>query len=126
MRILFPTRFRPLRHLSCLFVLTTLALLVAPTSALWPFPPKRFSGNALVAAGSLGLDDGDSRVIAFGDFNGDHLCVLPTLTRSEQRTNTTISVDIMTLASDQHTVSVYLWSHGEPSLYSNQLNINRV
>lgn len=41
----------------------------------------------------MGLDDGDGRVIAFGDFNGDHF------------------MDVLTLASDQHTLSVYLWSH---------------
>lgn len=75
MRITFRRRFRPLRRLSCLFFITSLALFVAPTTALWPFQPKRFSGNALVSAGTLGLDVGDGRVIAFGDFNGDHLCV---------------------------------------------------
>lgn len=46
--------------------------LVVPTFALWPFPPKRFTGNSLIAAGSMGLD-GDVRVAAFGDFNGDQL-----------------------------------------------------
>ncbi len=66
-------RFRPPRRLSILF-LATLALFASPTTALWPFSPPRFSGNALVPAGSLGLGDGDGRVIAFGDFNGDHLC----------------------------------------------------
>lgn len=54
-----------------------LGLLVAcflalPTSALWPFPPKRFSGNSLLKAGPMGVDDND-RVIAYGDFNGDQL-----------------------------------------------------
>jgi integrin alpha FG-GAP repeat containing protein 1 len=78
MRIPFRTR-RLQRRLSCLLFLTSLALFAPPTTALWPFPPKRFSGNALLSAGSLGLDDNDSRVIAFGDFNGDHLCVLPNL-----------------------------------------------
>ncbi|KAH9979777.1 hypothetical protein BJV77DRAFT_1048772 [Russula vinacea] len=67
----------------------------APTTALWPFPPKRFSRNALVSAGTLGLDDGDGRVIAFGDFDGDHF------------------VDVITLASDQHTISVHLWNHDD-------------
>ena len=67
-------RFRPPRRLSIIFFLITLALFASPTTALWPFSPPRFSGNALVPAGSLGLGDGDGRVIAFGDFNGDHLC----------------------------------------------------
>lgn len=44
------------------------------TSAMWPFPPKRFKGNALLNAGSLGLDT-DGRVVALGDFNGDQLYV---------------------------------------------------
>lgn len=44
------------------------------TFAMWPFPPKRFKGNALLGAGSLGLDT-DGRVVALGDFNGDQLCV---------------------------------------------------
>jgi hypothetical protein len=44
------------------------------TFAMWPFPPKRFKGNALLSAGSLGLDT-DGRVAALGDFNGDQLYV---------------------------------------------------
>jgi integrin alpha FG-GAP repeat containing protein 1 len=75
MRISFRRRFRPPRRLSFLFFIASLALFAAPTTALWPFPPKRFSRNALVSAGSLGLGDNDGRVIAFGDFDGDHLCV---------------------------------------------------
>jgi integrin alpha FG-GAP repeat containing protein 1 len=31
-----------------------------------------------------------------------------------------ISVDVITLASDQHTISVYLWNHGEWMTYSGQ------
>ena len=38
------------------------------------FPTKRFKGNALLEAGSLGLGI-DERVVALGDFNGDQLCV---------------------------------------------------
>lgn len=52
----------------------TALLLVSPALAIWPFPPKRFTGNTLIDAGSMGLDD-DGRVIAFGDFNGDQLYV---------------------------------------------------
>ena len=74
MRISFRRRFRPPRRLSFLFFIASLALFAAPTTALWPFPPKRFSRNALVSAGTLGLDAGDGRVIAFGDLDGDHLC----------------------------------------------------
>lgn len=93
MRILFHRRLRPPRRLSLLLFITSVALFAAPTTALWPFPPQRFSGSSLVGAGSLGLDDGDGRVIAFGDFDSDHF------------------MDVLTLASDQHTVFVNLWSH---------------
>ena len=53
--------------------LALLALLIAPhvAYAIWPFPTKRFTGNAFLEAGSLGL--GDGRVAAFGDFDGDQL-----------------------------------------------------
>ena len=49
-----------------------LFIAILPASAIWPFPPKRFNGNALLTAGSMGVDD-DGRVVAFGDFNGDQL-----------------------------------------------------
>lgn len=75
MRIFSHRRLRPPRRLSLLLFITSAALFAAPTTALWPFPPKRFSGNSLIGTGSLGLDDGDGSVIAFGDFNGDHLYV---------------------------------------------------
>ncbi|KAK7062132.1 T-cell immunomodulatory protein [Favolaschia claudopus] len=61
-------------------------------SAMWPFPPKRFSGNSLVDAGSMGINV-QGRVIAFGDFNGDQY------------------LDALTLDSDQQTLTVYLWNH---------------
>ncbi|KAJ7611627.1 hypothetical protein FB45DRAFT_940496 [Roridomyces roridus] len=64
------------------------------TSAMWPFPPKRFSGNSLVGAGSMGIDV-VGRVIAFGDFNGDQY------------------LDALALSDDQQTLSIYLWSHDE-------------
>lgn len=57
---------------------TSIALLafslVSPAFAIWPFPPKRFTGNSLIDAGSMGLNS-EGRVIAFGDFNGDQLYV---------------------------------------------------
>lgn len=70
----------------------TALLLVSPALAIWPFPPKRFTGNTLIDAGSMGLDD-DGRVIAFGDFNGDQF------------------LDVLWLANDQQTLSVHHWSH---------------
>ncbi|KAJ7494497.1 hypothetical protein B0H11DRAFT_2004943 [Mycena galericulata] len=62
--------------------------------AVWPFQPKRFSGNSLVGAGSMGINVQGS-VIAFGDFNGDQF------------------LDALTLGSDQQTLTVYLWNHND-------------
>ncbi|KAJ7778659.1 hypothetical protein DFH07DRAFT_730793 [Mycena maculata] len=62
--------------------------------AVWPFPPKRFSGNSLVDAGSMGINV-QGCVVAFGDFNGDQF------------------LDALTLGSDQQTLTVYLWSHDD-------------
>ena len=67
----FRRRARP-RIIPALCLCTSLIFLSVPTTAIWPFPPKRFTGNALLGAGSLGLE-GDGRVVAFGDFNGDQL-----------------------------------------------------
>lgn len=71
---ILPRRRRP-RLLCIAFTCFSLAALTVPAGAIWPFSPKRFTGNALVAAGSMGLDS-DQRVVAFGDFNGDQLCVV--------------------------------------------------
>ncbi|KAH9890573.1 hypothetical protein C8Q73DRAFT_793017 [Cubamyces lactineus] len=72
--------------------LLALASCTVPARAIWPFPPKRFSGNALLSAGPMGVD-ADANVIAFGDFNGDQF------------------LDLLTLGSDHQTLSVYLWDH---------------
>ena len=56
------------------FLILVLSFTVYPANAIWPFPPKRFSGNSLLKAGSMGVDNAD-RIVAFGDFNGDQLCV---------------------------------------------------
>lgn len=52
--------------------LSMISLICLPVSmqTLWPLSPKRFRGNSLLGAGSLGLPS-DGRVVAFGDFNGD-------------------------------------------------------
>ncbi|KDQ33979.1 hypothetical protein PLEOSDRAFT_1052766 [Pleurotus ostreatus PC15] len=81
------------RH-KCLLLSALLLFTSTPTSAIWPFPPKRFTGNSLVDAGSLGIG-GDDRIIAFGDFNGDQF------------------LDLLALGPDQQTLQVYLWSHDE-------------
>ncbi|ESK92238.1 t-cell immunomodulatory protein [Moniliophthora roreri MCA 2997] len=69
----------------------SLISLILPCSAIWPFPPKRFSGNSLVDAGSLGLTA--ERAIAFGDFNGDQF------------------LDVLMLEEDRRTLSIFLWNH---------------
>ncbi|KAI0689777.1 hypothetical protein BC835DRAFT_1407738 [Cytidiella melzeri] len=66
--------------------------LALSTKAIWPFPPKRFSGNSLLKAGSMGVGSGD-RVMAYGDFNGDQF------------------LDLLVLAQDQQTLTVYVWNH---------------
>ncbi|KAH8102947.1 integrin alpha N-terminal domain-containing protein [Cristinia sonorae] len=75
-------------------LLVSLSWLTLPsqTHAIWPFPPKRFSGNSLLEAGSRGIDT-DGRVVAFGDFNGDQF------------------MDALALEADQQTFVVYLWDH---------------
>ncbi|THH05309.1 hypothetical protein EW145_g4893 [Phellinidium pouzarii] len=60
----------------------------------WPFPPKRFIGNALLDAGSLGLGN-DERAVAFGDFNGDQF------------------LDVVTLDASGRRVTIHLWNHGD-------------
>jgi hypothetical protein len=56
-------------------VLWATNLFISPAIAIWPFPPKRFTGNALIDAGSMGLS-GDGRVVALGDFDGNQLYML--------------------------------------------------
>ena len=56
-------------------VLWATNLFISPAIAIWPFPPKRFTGNALIDAGSIGLS-GDGRVVALGDFDGNQLYTL--------------------------------------------------
>jgi hypothetical protein len=56
------------------FVYLFISCFLSSAFAIWPLPPKRFTGNSLIDAGSMGLTS-DGRVVAFGDFNGDQLCV---------------------------------------------------
>ncbi|KAF8319364.1 hypothetical protein DL93DRAFT_2124690 [Clavulina sp. PMI_390] len=85
-----------MRHLPHALLLL-LSSLLQPTevSALWPFPKKRFQGNALINAGSLGLDASVERIIAFGDFDGNQF------------------LDVVSLSDDQHTLQIHLWNHEE-------------
>ncbi|EJU05797.1 hypothetical protein DACRYDRAFT_75178 [Dacryopinax primogenitus] len=82
------------RRPTCLLLLCSLWLgILDEAAAVWPFPAKRFSGDMLIDAGSLGLAELDGRVVAFGDFNGDQY------------------TDIVTLSTDQRTLTVYIWDH---------------
>jgi integrin alpha FG-GAP repeat containing protein 1 len=96
------------------FVFLTLTLLISPASSIWPFPPKRFAGNSLLRAGSIGLDS-DCRVVAFGDFNGDQLWVpvYVWLLECILTVQYVWSLDVLSLGSDQETLSVYFWNHGK-------------
>lgn len=67
-----------------IFKFILLLAIPSPATSVWPFPPKRFTGNSLVGAGSMGLDN-DNRVVAFGDFNADQLCVFLEALHLEKR-----------------------------------------
>ncbi|ORX36662.1 hypothetical protein BD324DRAFT_626704 [Kockovaella imperatae] len=65
---------------------------IGPTLAFWPFGSgKRFTSEAFVNAGALGLDKVQGRVVAVGDWNGDQ------------------KLDLFTLSSDQSSVNVHIW-----------------
>jgi hypothetical protein len=59
-----------------LAVVSVLVSLGTGARGVWPFPTKRFSANAFVDAGTLGLEDA-GRIVAFGDFDGDQLSASP-------------------------------------------------
>jgi integrin alpha FG-GAP repeat containing protein 1 len=49
-----------------------LLCLISSSTAIWPFPSKRYTGDSLLGTGSMGIGDNDGeRIVAFGDFNGD-------------------------------------------------------
>lgn len=54
-------------------LLLSLILPFSVHAFIWPFSQKRFKANALIEAGSLGLQDVNGRIAAFGDFGGDQL-----------------------------------------------------
>ncbi|KAG2047539.1 hypothetical protein BDR06DRAFT_963815 [Suillus hirtellus] len=84
-------RHQPLLSVPAYLTLTLL-LLSPPVASIWPFSPKQFTKNSLLDAGLVGINDGD-RIVAFGDFNGDQF------------------LDVLSVDSDQQTLSVYLWQH---------------
>ena len=47
-----------------------LGLFLHPVAALWPFQQKRFTAEAFVDAGPLGVNT-TGRVVALGDWDGD-------------------------------------------------------
>jgi integrin alpha FG-GAP repeat containing protein 1 len=58
--------------MSPLAILTAaLALAPAANASWWPFKPKRFTSEAFIDAGSLGLEGIKGRVVAMGDLNAD-------------------------------------------------------
>lgn len=81
------------------------------TLAMWPFPPKRFKGNALLGAGSLELST-DGRVVGLGDFNGDQLFVSSNRMHYSRFLIWVSSLDMVSIGSDQQTLTVHLWDHG--------------
>ncbi|KAI0628726.1 hypothetical protein C8Q77DRAFT_1067117 [Trametes polyzona] len=83
---------RLLKHPGLLGAATAVLNLASPASAIWPFPTKRFRGNALLSAGPMGVE-ADANVVAFGDFNGDQF------------------LDLLAVGSDHQTLSIYLWDH---------------
>jgi integrin alpha FG-GAP repeat containing protein 1 len=49
-----------------------LALVILPlVSAIWPIKSNRPTAEALIDAGSFGIEGVDGRVVAVGDWNGD-------------------------------------------------------
>jgi integrin alpha FG-GAP repeat containing protein 1 len=74
----------------------------------------------LIDAGTMGLN-GDGRVVAFGDFNGDQQWVFmpmyqQTIVIYPQR------LDALVLASDQQTLSVYGWQRGKGSMFAQKIS----
>lgn len=94
----------PLRTHLCVILLAS-----GLSSALWPFGSRRFASNSLINAGSLGLDS-TSRVIAFGDFNGDQSWATSLSWLIVMLID--IRLDILTLDAEQKTITVCIWNHG--------------
>lgn len=61
--------------------------------ALFGIGEKRFKYEGLINAGSLGLDQIDGQVAAWGDWNGDQF------------------LDAIIVDSQRHTASIHLWDH---------------
>lgn len=76
-------------------VLHTLCLLASARAAWSILPQKRFRLQGLIDAGTLGLNDIGSGIVAWGDWNGDQY------------------VDALTLSDDRRTVYLRLWDHAE-------------
>ena len=64
--------------------------------------------------------DGDEwdRIVAFGDFHGDKLCVACLSVCRWSIDWFSNSLDVLSLDSDQQIISVYLWDHSQINLTS--------
>ena len=97
-----------------LFLLLLFLSQPIPSQAIWPLPPKRFKTNALIEAGSLGLDKLQGRIVAFGDFDGNQLYVVFLGLQNPQiiHIEGVNSLDVVSLSDDERTLIVHLWDHG--------------
>lgn len=87
-----PRRHRPPSLILVPVVL--LSLLITSTNAIWPFPEKRFRYQGLIDAGTLGLHDVGSGIVAWGDWDGDQY------------------LDAFLLSDDRRTLQLKRWDHG--------------
>lgn len=75
-----------------LVLLLICAHLAQVSASIFNFGQKKFSYEGLIDAGSMGLDNADGQVAAFGDLNGDS------------------AMDLFVVSGDATKVNVYLWN----------------
>jgi integrin alpha FG-GAP repeat containing protein 1 len=80
-------------HYLALYVLLLLVNIASTNASIFNLGRKKFSFEGLINAGSVGLDNLDGQVAAFGDFNGDS------------------AMDLFVISNDAKRVTVYLWDH---------------
>jgi len=98
-----------------------LLLSPVPSISIWPFPPKR----CINSSHERGLDGDEwDRIVAFGDFDGDKLCVASLSVCRWSIDWFSNSLDVLSLDSDQQILSVYLWDHSQINLTNIALHIS--